>query len=93
MFGNYREVGVGALNNFYADSDFAIGQQGNQRGFKLGARYSLTKNATLTAAYTASCNIDSQVHQDGTLRLNPAQPLGSALNSTQLVTIDLGLKF
>jgi len=85
VFGNYREVGAGALNTFYSDSDFALGQSGNQRGFKLGAKYSFTKNATLTAAYTASSNIDADV--PGT-----AQTL-SGLNSSQLVTIDLGLKF
>jgi len=85
VFGNYREVGAGALNTFYSDSDFALGQSGNQRGFKVGAKYSLTKNATLTAAYTASSNIDAT--EEGA-----AQTL-SLLNSSQLVTIDLGLKF
>jgi hypothetical protein len=85
VFGNYREIGAGALNSFYSDSDFALGQVGNQRGFKVGGKYSLTKNATLTAAYTASTNIDQD--QQGA-----AQTL-SSLNSTQLVTIDLGLKF
>ena len=85
VFGNYREVGAGALNTFYSDSDFALGQSGNQRGFKLGAKYSFTKNATLTAAYTASSNIDADV-------AGTAQTL-SGLNSSQLVTIDLGLKF
>jgi hypothetical protein len=85
VFGNYREIGAGALNSFYSDSDFALGQPGNQRGFKVGGKYSLTKNATVTAAYTASTNID----QDNQ---GAAQTL-SSLNSTQLVTIDLGLKF
>ena len=85
VFGNYREIGAGALNSFYSDSDFALGQVGNQRGFKVGGKYSLTKNATVTAAYTASTNID----QDNQ---GAAQTL-SSLNSTQLVTIDLGLKF
>ena len=85
VFGNYREIGAGALNSFYSDSDFALGQVGNQRGFKVGGKYSLTKNATLTAAYTASTNID-QDNQGAVQTL-------SSLNSTQLVTIDLGLKF
>jgi len=85
VFGNYREIGAGALNTFYSDSDFALGQSGNQRGFKVGAKYSFTKNATLTAAYTASSNIDAtETGRDQTL---------SDLNSSQLVTIDLGLKF
>ncbi len=88
VFGNYREVGAGALNTFYSDSDFALGQSGNQRGFKLGAKYNLTKNATLTAAYTASSNIDANPAPTG-----PSAQTLSGLNSTQLVTIDLGLKF
>ena len=85
VFGNYREVGAGALNTFYSDSDFAFGQSGNQRGFKLGTKYSFTKNATLTAAYTASSNIDA-TQQGATQTL-------SGLNSSHLVTLDLGLKF
>jgi hypothetical protein len=85
VFGNYREIGAGALNTFYSDSDFALGQCGNQRGFKVGAKYSLTKNATLTAAYTASSNIDADVQAPVVTQSN--------LNSSQLVTIDLGLKF
>jgi len=88
VFANYREVGAGALNTFYSDSDFALGQSGNQRGFKVGAKYSFTKNATLTAAYTASSNIDADVD------VNAVKPQTlSGLNSSQLVTIDLGLKF
>ena len=91
VFANYREIGAGALNTFYSDSDFAfdparnLSQPGNQRGFKVGAKYSFTRNATITAAYTASSNIDQdQQVGDGNQ---------SGLNSSQLVTIDLGLKF
>ena len=91
IFGNYREIGAGALNTLYSDSDFAfdparnLAKPGNQRGFKVGAKYSFTKNATLTTAYTASSNIDA-TQQGATQTL-------SGLNSSQLVTIDLGLKF
>jgi len=92
VFGNYREIGAGALNTFYSDSDFALGQSGNQRGFKVGAKYNLTKNATLTAAYTASSNIDANPNVNG-LATPPAAQTLSGLNSSQLVTIDLGLKF
>jgi hypothetical protein len=85
VFGNYREIGAGALNTFYSDSDFALGLAGNQRGFKVGAKYSLTRSATLTAAYTASSNIDATQQR--------ALQTLSGLNSSQMVTIDLGLKF
>jgi len=92
VFANYREVGAGAINTFYSDSDFAFGQSGNQRGFQVGAKYNLTKNATLTAAYAASYNIDAFPDVAG-VYTPAALQTQSFLNSTQLVTIDLGVKF
>lgn len=79
---NYRQVGAQAVNALYSDSDFGLGQL-NQRGFKVSTTYNLTANATVTAAYNFTNNID----KDGVTA-------GSAIfNSTQLVTIDLGVKF
>jgi len=85
VFANYRQIGAGALNAFYSDSDFALSLPGNQRGIKVGAKYNLTKNATLTGAYVGTSNINNK--EDGKLETL------SWLNSSQMVTIDLGLKF
>jgi hypothetical protein len=89
---DYRQVGANAVNGLYSDSDFGLGQL-NQRGFKVAASYSLTANATLTAAYTVSNNID----KDALDSISQAAPGGAGgkatLNSTQLITIDLGVKF
>lgn len=82
---NFRQVGAQAVNPYYSDSDFGLGAL-NQRGFKVAASYSFSANTTLSAAYSFSNNIDKD-HA-------PFGPLGTALlNSTQLVTIDLGVKF
>jgi hypothetical protein len=90
---NYRQVGAQAVNALYSDSDFGLGQL-NQRGFKISTTYNLTANTTLTAAYNFTNNID----KDGyTTRANKDEEMHGApsaiLNSTQLVTIDLGVKF
>jgi hypothetical protein len=83
---NYRELGSGALLGAFTDSDFAFGRL-NQRGFQIGAAYSLTNSTKLSAKYSASTNID----QEGAGSVNNG--IFSDLNTTQLVTIDLGVKF
>jgi len=84
---SYRQVGAQAVNWLYSDSDFGLGQL-NQRGFKIAASYNLTNNTTISAAYSFTNNVD----KDGVTGFSGVN--GSAiLSSTQLITIDLGVKF
>jgi len=85
-FANYRELGSGAIQGAFTDSDFALGRL-NQRGFQIGVAYSLTNSTKLSAKYSVSSNID----QEGVG--GNSQAAFSDLNSTQLVTVDLGVKF
>ncbi len=79
---DYRSIGAQAVNPAYSDSDFGLGQL-NQRGFKFGAAYSLTKAAVLSAGYSVTNNLDKDGWTVPT----------AVLNNTHLVTIDLGVKF
>jgi hypothetical protein len=79
VFANWREVGAGAVNQGFSDSDFGLGFL-NQRGYQLGTSYSLTSATKLSVTYSATNNID----QDATT---------STVNSTHLATVQLGVKF
>ncbi len=79
VFANWREVGAGAVNQGFSDSDFGLGFL-NQRGYQLGTSYSLTSATKLSVTYSATNNID----QDATT---------TTVNSTHLATVQLGVKF
>lgn len=82
VFANWREVGAGAVNQGFSDSDFGLGFL-NQRGYQVGTSYSLTSATKLSVTYSATNNID----QDATITNN------TQVNSTHLTTVQLGVKF
>lgn len=90
--GNYREVGLSAVDPNINDSDWALSLT-NMAGFKGSFVYSLGDATTIGATLYTANNLRSELgYGRGTAGIQAAGP-GSAKNSVQVLQIDMSVKF
>jgi polyhydroxyalkanoate synthesis regulator phasin len=80
---DYREIGLGSIDHNINDSDFAFSRV-NQKGFKLGATYSINPFTTFNVSY-----FNTQEKQS----LAGAGPGVANLDSSEIWQLDLVVKF